>query len=274
MKLVTLSKVEGSKASLTHKRERASLMKWFVFAVILVFQVCLFSLTVYKITNSEQSKNIQYVEIAIAILVLFGFIAATTYKTVTPSLANAVNNANTEDETAKATEKKAKGIRARMCDIIFEEFKHLVKEQVAPWVFFRTGKFRIKKFDGGCISYSGIEFEGSPRLVFWQGCIEPFVEDVIKRMIEETIRLAKDKNVQLSAVLGSTKANLSGGIRTLYSKMQEVDRRLRGKGYPKSVPKRDVSFEVKKMNDFLDRQIKIAEDLHFEIHKTGKVEKK
>ncbi len=73
-------------------------MKWFVFAVILVFQVCLFSLTVYKITNSEQSKNIQYAEIAIALLVLFGFITATTYKVVTQSLANVVNNANIEGD--------------------------------------------------------------------------------------------------------------------------------------------------------------------------------
>ena len=169
----------------------------------------------------------------------------------------------------KTEEINANGIRAKMCDVIFEEFKHLVKEQVAPWVFFRTGKFRIKKFDGGCISYSGIEFEGSPRLVFWQGCIEPFVEDVIKRMIEETIRLAKDKNVQISAVLSSTKANLSSGIDTVYSKMQEVDRRLRGKGYPESVPKRDISSEIKKMNNFLDKQIETYEDLAFQVPELG-----
>lgn len=76
--------------------------KWIIFTVILVFQVCVFSLTVYKIINSEQSKNIQYAEIAIAMLVLFGLIATTTYKKVTPSLANAVD----EDKTAEAPENK------------------------------------------------------------------------------------------------------------------------------------------------------------------------
>ncbi len=106
-------------------------------------------------------------------------------------------------------------------------------------------------------------------LVFWHGCIEQFVEDVIKRMIEETIRLAKDKNVKLSAVLSSTKANLSSGIDTVYSKMQEVDRRLRGKGYPESVPKRDIYSEIKKMNDFLDRQTKTYEDLAFQVPERG-----
>lgn len=105
-----MSRVEGTqnqaakrkwKRLFSHKRERATLMKWIVFAVILVFQVCLFSLTVYKITNSEQSKNIRYAEIAIATLVLFGFITATTYKVVTQSLVNAVNNANAEGETGE-----------------------------------------------------------------------------------------------------------------------------------------------------------------------------
>ncbi len=255
-----------------HRRERTGLMKWFVFAVILVFQVCLFSLTVYKITNSEQSKNIRYAEIATAILVLFGFITATTYKTVTPSLANAVNNANTEDETAKATEKKANGIRARMCDIISGEFKRLIKKQVDPWIFYNSKGVHLKKFDDKNISMSGGKYNDQSKAVFF-GHIEPYIQDVIKRKIEETVELAKDKKVPISKVLGSTEANLSGGIDTVYHKIQKVDRRLRGGGDPESVPKRDVSFEVKKMNDFLDRQIKIAEDLHSEIHKTGKVGK-
>jgi hypothetical protein len=164
-----------------------------------------------------------------------------------------------------AGEINANGIRAKMCDVISKEFKRLIKEQIDPWLFFKTGKFSIKKFDGRDISYPGVGFEGTPRHVFWSGYIEPYIEDITKRMIEETIKLAKDKNVQISAVLDSTKANLSGGIDTVYRKMQEVDRRLRGNGYPESVPKQDVSCEIKKMNDFLDRQIRTYEDLAFQI---------
>ena len=186
---------------------------------------------------------------------------------------DAVNNANTEDETAKATEKKAKGIRARMCDIISGEFKRLIKKQVDPWIFYNSKGVHLKKFDDKNISMSGGKYNDQSKAVFF-GHIEPYIQDVIKRKIEETVELAKDKKVPISKVLGSTEANLSGGIDTVYHKIQKVDRRLRGGGDPESVPKRDVSFEVEKMNDFLDRQIKIAEDLHFEIHKTGEVEKK
>ena len=185
---------------------------------------------------------------------------------------DAVNNANTEDETAKATEKKAKGIRARMCDIISGEFKRLIKKQVDPWIFYNSKGVHLKKFDDKNISMSGGKYNDQSKAVFF-GHIEPYIQDVIKRKIEETVELAKDKKVPISKVLGSTEANLSGGIDTVYHKIQKVDRRLRGGGDPESVPKRDVSFEVEKMNDFLDRQIKIAEDLHFEIHKIGKVEK-
>ncbi|HUU16849.1 MAG TPA: hypothetical protein VMW72_06860 [Sedimentisphaerales bacterium] len=168
----------------------------------------------------------------------------------------------------KAEEINANGIRAKMCDVISEEFKRLIKKQIDPWSFFNSKGIRAKTFDGKDISISGVTFGSSSR-VFWQGYIEPFIEDVIKRMIEETIRLAKDKNVKLSFVLSSTKANLSSGIDTVYSKMQDVDRRLRGKGYPESVPKRDINSEIKKMNDFLDRQTKTYEDLAFQVPECG-----
>ncbi len=93
-------------------------------------------------------------------------------------------------------------------------------------------------------------------------------------MIEKTAKLASDKDIPISAVLGSTQANLSGGIDAVYHKMQKIDRNLRGGGDPKSVPKRDVSFEIKKMNEYLDRQITIAKDLHFETPETGQGKKK
>lgn len=165
------------------------------------------------------------------------------------------------------TEKNAKGIRAKMSDIISEEFKRLIKKQVTPWSFYNSKGVRVKKFDGEDILMSGSKYNDQTKMVFFSH-IESYIEGTIKRMIEKTAELAKDKNVPISMVLSSTEVNLSGGIDTIYHKIQQVDRRLRGGGYPESIPKRDVSFEVKKMNDFLDRQIKIAEDLYFEIHET------
>ncbi len=175
----------------------------------------------------------------------------------------------TNNEAKKeAIEKNAQGIRAKMSDIISEEFQQLIKKQVTPWSFYNSKGIHVKKFDGEDISISGIKYNDQTKIVFFSH-IESYIEDIIKRMIEKTAELAKDKNIPISMVLSSTEANLSGGIDSIYHEMQKVDRRLRGGGDPESVPKRDVSFEVKKMNEFLDRQIKIAEELHFEIHETG-----
>ena len=97
-------------------------------------------------------------------------------------------------------EVNTRGIRAKMCDIISEEFKRLTKEQVDPWIFFNSKGVRVKKFDGKDISISGGKYNDSSSLVFF-GYIEPYIADAIKRMIEETIELAKDKNIPTSAVL-------------------------------------------------------------------------
>ena len=164
-----------------------------------------------------------------------------------------------------AEEINANGIRAKMCDVISGEFKRLIELQIDPWIFYNSKGISIKKFDGKYISQSGCKFSGTPRQVFWNSYIEPYIEDVVKRMIEETIKLTKERNVQISVVLGSTKANLSGGIDTVYRKMQEVDRRLRGNGYPKNVSKQDISLKIKEMDDFLDKQIKTYEDLAFQV---------
>jgi hypothetical protein len=170
----------------------------------------------------------------------------------------------------KVSETNADGIRAKMSGDIFEEFEQLVKKQVTPWAFFNASNgIHVKKFDGSDISISGIKYNDQSKIVFFN-YIEPFIEDVIKRKIDETVELAKDKKVPLTMVFYSSKVNLSGGIDRVYKKMQEIDRRLRGGGNPKSVPMRDVSLEIKTMNDFLDRQIKIAEDLNFGMLNTEK----
>jgi hypothetical protein len=179
------------------------------------------------------------------------------------------SNLMVRDHKKEAIEKIAGGIRAKMCDGISGEYKRLIKKQVDPWIFYNSKGVHVKKFGDGNISMSGIEYKDQSKAVFFSH-IEPYIEDVVKRMIEGTIELAKSKKVPMSTVLGSTKANLSCGIDTVYHKMQNIDRRLRGGGDPESVPMRDVSFEIKKMNEFLDEQIKIAEDLHVQIPEPDK----
>ena len=53
----------------------------------------------------------------------------------------------------------------------------------------------------------------------------------------------------------------------MFKKMQDIDRRLQGKGNPKNVPKRDISIEVKQMDAYLDKQIENYRNLAFETPK-------
>ena len=172
-----------------------------------------------------------------------------------------------QNKTSKE-EANAQGIRAVMCDRIKGEFDRLITKQIDPWIFFNNKGFLVKKFNGKTISYPGVEYSGSSlSQFFWEGYIQPFIEDVIKRTIKYTIELAKEKGVSISAVLYSTQANLSGGIDAVFKKMQDIDRRLQGKGNPKNVPKRDISIEVKQMDAYLDKQIENYRNLAFETPK-------
>jgi len=58
------------------------------------------------------------------------------------------------------------------------EFQKLEKDKVTPWAFLLSGKgLKLTDFFGKEVSYAGVgvEFEGSPRTVFWKGFIQPFL---------------------------------------------------------------------------------------------------
>lgn len=56
--------------------------------------------------------------------------------------------------------------------MISEEFKKLKDGKITPWVFFNTDEMPvITNFYGKSIHYQGVEFEGSPRLIFWDGFV-------------------------------------------------------------------------------------------------------
>ena len=115
--------------------------------------------------------------------------------------------------------------------------------------------FRIKSFDGREIAYRGIGFEGSPREVFWSRYIEPFLEQLSISEIEAAISLAREKGVDARFLLPELQGLLSAGFRKVYGEMADVDRCLRGKGYPNSVPLRSVDLEIQRMDKFLDERI-------------------
>lgn len=135
--------------------------------------------------------------------------------------------------------------------------EQLIRKQVTPWSFLTAGPpFRIKTFDGRQIAYEGVGFEGSPRQVFWSHYIEPFLEDLCITEIRAAISMAKEKGVDAKLLLPELQEPLSAGFQRVYARMAEVDRGLRGKGFPDKVELKSVDQEISAMNQFLDEHIR------------------
>ena len=132
----------------------------------------------------------------------------------------------------------------------------LERDQITPWAFLTAGpKFEVTDYYGKTISYQGIHFEGSPRHVFWGRYIEPFLEDLVGKVVNETLRIASEKGQDVRPSLPEVAGLLKSVARRAFARMAEMDRRLCGAGYPQSVPLRDVSNEVSAVEDFIDRRI-------------------
>jgi len=137
-----------------------------------------------------------------------------------------------------------------------DEFQKLISDQVTPWVFMTTSAgLKLKKFDGKQINYGGIEFSGKPEQVFWGGYIEPFLEHISFSVIEEAVEKCKTHKTKLQPVLNDIQELLTLGFSNVYAQMADVDRRLRGKGYPEKVPFKNIDAYVKRMEAFVSRRI-------------------
>lgn len=139
---------------------------------------------------------------------------------------------------------------------VTDAIEQLITKQVTPWSFIKAGPpFRVNRFDERQIAYQGVGFEGSPREVFWRQYIEPFLEDLCISEISAAVRMAKERGVDGKSLLLELQSLLSSGFTRVYERMADVDRRLRGKGYPESVPLRSVEYEILRMNRFLEERV-------------------
>jgi len=131
------------------------------------------------------------------------------------------------------------------------------RNKLTPWSFLRTGKMReVKDYYGKSIRYQGVEFEGTPRLVFWEAFIDPSLEHGIIDILEQVAGEAKKNNLTPEACINEAVNLLDSLITRVYHRMAKIDQNLRGKGYPKNVKRKDVSHEIDKMVGYLRQQQK------------------
>ena len=139
---------------------------------------------------------------------------------------------------------------------IEDEWIRLERNQITPWAFMNTEPpFRCKDFYGKEIPYQGIGFEGSPNHVFWGRYIEPFLEDITERTVQETINLAKDKQQKANEPLIEVSALLKALARRTYDRMATIDQRLLGEGFPEKITLKNVDDKFASMSNFIDQRI-------------------
>lgn len=140
---------------------------------------------------------------------------------------------------------------------------HLIKEKVNPWLFMFPGsKVTITLHDGHAYSYAGLEFAHSVSDVFWKSFIDPFVEDALQQILDDVGKECQSNGIDPCAPLDEAASLLDSMINRVYRTMADVDQRLRGKGSPKRVQKRNVQEYIDRMGEKLKGHLQAAKALY------------
>lgn len=135
--------------------------------------------------------------------------------------------------------------------------ERIIRDQVTPWAFLTAGPpFKVKQFSGREISYQGIEFEGSPRTVYWGRYIDPFLEALAIEEIEFAISSAKERKIDATLLLPEVQGLLIAAVQKIFREMAEIDRLLLGRGGHENVPLRSIEGEVSQLRTFIEERIR------------------
>ena len=142
-----------------------------------------------------------------------------------------------------------------------DAYETLRREQLDPWRFFNVRPLDCTDGQGKRIRYGGVKFEGSPREVFWRGYIDPFLENITIKTLDTVAHICDSASLSPAAYLDEASQLLNLLVHHVYRDMAEIDRVLRGEGYPNRIPIRDVSNEVAKMEKLIAEHLKATKAL-------------
>jgi hypothetical protein len=128
----------------------------------------------------------------------------------------------------------------------------LKRDKLTPWIWFNSDGVKVTDFYGKTIAISGVVFTGTVVLVFWQSIV-PFLKDGIVKTLNETLETCLARGWEPEPYIRETAMLLAGHlIDPIYHHMGDIDRRIRGRGNPKSVKRKDVTDYIAHMETFLD----------------------
>lgn len=150
-------------------------------------------------------------------------------------------------------------------EYVQESYDRFIQDAITPWAFFRTSQgVSLDLPNGRKIRYSGIEFSGSPRLVFWNAFPKSYIQEISKNAFDWTRKLCDERNLPPVLPLKETAKFLEGGLGRCMNRMTEIDRRLRSKGTPNNVPRYHPGQERHTLENiiskFLKAELRLAGD--------------
>jgi len=130
----------------------------------------------------------------------------------------------------------------------------LKKDKLTPWYWFNSRGVKVIRYDGGTIDIPGTLYGQSQTLVFFS-FIVPFLQDAIVKTLNETLETCRSRGLTPEEPYIRETAMLLDGylIDPIYRYMADINQRIRGKGNPKSVGRRNVTDEIAEMVKFLDK---------------------
>jgi diguanylate cyclase (GGDEF)-like protein len=145
--------------------------------------------------------------------------------------------------------------------LVNDAYEILRQEKLDPWRFFNVKPLDCTDCRGKRIHYAGVKFEGSPRVVFWGGYIDPFLETITIKTLDTVAQMCGSAGLNPAAYLEEASQLLNLLAHQVYRDMAKIDRVLRGEGYPNRIPIRDVSSEVAKMEKLVAEHLKATKAL-------------
>ena len=130
-----------------------------------------------------------------------------------------------------------------------------IKQKIEPWVFYNVKGVKIDKYDGTRININtpDFEFSGSSRLVFWDGYVDEELAALALSLFDATRSKALEHGVPIENSILDCRDCLSALVLSIFDRMAEIDQLLRGKGYPKSIPKENVHERALNLNRVIDK---------------------
>src|SRR5665213_969661 len=134
-----------------------------------------------------------------------------------------------------------------------------IHDRITKWTMFCANwHLQTTDYYGKPISYSGITFFGSPRMVFWGRHFEPFAEHGVMDCIAKIEEVCRNKNLDPAEYLHEFQLAMKPRIQGMYLAMLQTDATLSRASNIKNFAPEDIQSKIVTMEKYLDDHVKAA----------------